>query len=64
MGADAPLNGALVSHGDIEDVLVPYGVEDEGSHAGVDDPSGVSHQGMNGRGGRDGALGFGTVLKV
>ena len=50
MEADAPLNGALVSHGDIEDMPVLYGVEDKGSHAGVNDLSGVSHQGMDGRG--------------
>ena len=45
-------------------MLAPYGVEDEGFHAGVDDPSGVSHRGVDGGGGRDGALGFGAVLKM
>jgi hypothetical protein len=60
-GADAPLNG---SGKDIEDVPAPNGVEDNGSHAGVDDPRGVSHRGVDGRGGRDGPLGSGTMLKI
>jgi len=30
------------------------GVEDEGSHAGVDDLRGVSHRGVDGGGERDG----------
>ena len=42
MGANAPLNGALVSSKNIEDMLAPNGVEDEGFHAGVDDPRGFS----------------------
>ena len=64
MGANTRLNGALASHRDIEDMPVLYGVEDKGFHAGVDDPSGVSHQDVDGRGGRDGALGFDAVLKM
>ena len=64
MGANAPLNGALVSGKDIEDMPAPNGVEDEGSHAGVDNSRGVSHQGMNGGEGRNRALGIGTVQKI
>ena len=46
MGAgatDTPLNDVFISGKEIEDMLVLNGVEDEGSHAGVDDPRGVSH---------------------
>jgi len=32
----------------------PNGVEDEGSHAEVDDPRSVSHRGVGGGEGRDG----------
>ena len=52
MGADTPLNGALVSGKNIEDMPALNGVEDEGSHAGVDDPRGVSHRGVDGEIGR------------
>jgi len=45
-GTDAPLNGVFISGKNIEDMPVLNGVEDEGSHAGVDDLRGVSHRGV------------------
>jgi len=40
------------------------GVEDEGSHAGVDDLRGVSHQGVDGGEGRDRQLGSDALIKM
>jgi len=50
---NAPLNDVFISSKEIEDMPVPNGVEDKRSHAGVDDPRGVSHRGVDGGGGRD-----------
>ena len=67
MGAGAtntPLNDVFISGKEIEDMPVLNGVEDEGSHVGVDDPRGVSHQGVDGGGGRDRRLGSDALIKM
>jgi len=61
---DAPLNDVFISGKEIEDMPAPSGVEDEGSHAGVDDPRGVSYRGVDGGGGRDGRLGSDALIKM
>jgi len=54
----------FISGKDIEDMPVPNGVEDEGSHAGVDNLRGVFHQSVGSERGRDGRLGSTAVIKI
>ena len=67
MGAgatDTPLNDVFISGKEIEDMPAPNGVEDKRSYAGVDDPRGVSHRGVDGGEGRDGQLGSDALIKM